>query len=119
MMRSTVALCALAGALCSHAQDVVLKGKVTDEQSGEPLIGVNVTYAPGKGGATDVNGDYSFPVPTGPQTITYSFVGYVTVTRALDLPVAASVTNDVRMSPSAMQLDMVVISAGKFEQRVG
>jgi len=118
-MRSTVALCALAGALCSHAQDVVLKGKVTDEQSGEPLIGVNVTYAPGKGGATDVNGDYSFPVPTGPQTITYSFVGYVTVTRALDLPVAASVTNDVRMSPSAMQLDMVVISAGKFEQRVG
>ncbi|MCB0765657.1 MAG: TonB-dependent receptor [Flavobacteriales bacterium] len=119
MMRSTAALCALAGALCSYAQEVVLKGKVTDEKSGEPLIGVNVTYAPGKGGATDVNGDYSFSLPIGPQTITYSFVGYVTQTRALDLPQGASVTNDVRMSPSATQLDMVVISAGKFEQRVG
>ena len=40
-MRSTAALCALAGALCSYAQEVVLKGKVTDEKSGEPLIGVN------------------------------------------------------------------------------
>ncbi len=112
-------LLALAFAHLTSAQSTLLKGSVRDSLSGEPLIGVNVTHAPGKGAATDVNGAYGMQLPPGPYTITFSFVGYTTVTRSITVPEANSLTLDVRMSPSAKQLDMVVVSAGRFEQRVG
>lgn len=119
MMRSVAVLLALAFAHLTSAQSTLLKGSVRDSLSGEPLIGVNVTHAPGKGAATDVNGAYGMQLPPGPYTITFSFVGYTTVTRSITVPEANSLTLDVRMSPSAKQLDMVVVSAGRFEQRVG
>jgi iron complex outermembrane receptor protein len=119
MMRSVAVLLALAFAHLAFAQSTLLKGVVRDSLSGEPLIGVNVTHAPGKGTATDVNGAYAMQLPFGPYTITFSFVGYTTVTRSITVPEANSLTLDVRMSPSAKQLDMVVVSAGRFEQRVG
>ncbi|MBL7981647.1 MAG: TonB-dependent receptor [Flavobacteriales bacterium] len=119
MMRLLALLLALTGAFYSTAQTTLLKGVVRDSLSGEPLIGVNVTHAPGKGTATNVDGAYSMELPVGEYTITFSFVGYTTLTRYVFVPQANSITLDVRLSPSATQLDMVVVSAGRFEQRVG
>lgn len=101
------------------AQTTLLKGVVADSLSGDPLIGVNVNYAPGKGTGTDMNGAYELRIPTGQQTITFSYVGYRTVKRSLTVTEANTWTVDVRLAPSATQLDMVVVSAGRFEQRVG
>lgn len=100
-------------------EGTVLKGLVTDSLTLEPLIGVNVTYAPGKGTVTDAFGKYSMPIPLGEHTITFSYVGYRTLTRFLKAAPANSWTLDARMSLSSSQLDMVVVSAGRFEQRVG
>lgn len=119
MMRLVSVLLALSGALCATAQTTLLKGVVRDSLSGEPLFGVNVIHAPGKGVATDPSGAYSMPLPFGEYTITFSSVGYTSLTRRVVLSEAGSWTVDVRMRPSVAQLDMVVISAGKFEQRVG
>ncbi|MBX2971651.1 MAG: TonB-dependent receptor [Flavobacteriales bacterium] len=92
---------------------------VRDSLSGESLFGVHVTHAPGRGVATDPSGAYSMPLPFGEYTITFSSVGYTAVTRRVVLSEAGSWTLDVRLRPSVAQLDMVVISAGRFEQRVG
>jgi iron complex outermembrane receptor protein len=119
MLKFITAVAALFVVQLVCAQDVLLKGTVRDSITNEALIGVNVVYAPGKGTATDVNGAYALTLPSGSQTITYSFVGYQPLTVRLNLPVAASVTRDVRLKVAANQLDMVVVSAGKFEQRVG
>ncbi len=119
MLKFFTAIAALFFIHVACAQEVLLKGTVRDSITNEALIGVNVVYAPGKGTATDVNGVYALSLPIGPQTITYTFVGYQPLSVRLDLPMANSVTNDVRLKISANQLDMVVISAGKFEQRVG
>lgn len=102
-----------------HAQDVLLKGIVTDSLTLEPLVGVSVVCVPGKATSTDVDGRYALRVPLGPVVVTYAYVGYHTRTVRLDLPEANSVTNDVRLQASENQLDAMVVSAGKFEQRVG
>jgi iron complex outermembrane receptor protein len=117
-MRLAIFLLAWSGAVLACAQTTVLQGVVRDSLSGEPLFGVSVIHAPGKGAATDPSGRYSMPLPFGEYAITFSSVGYTTVTRRVVLAEAAG-TLDVRMRPSVAQLDMVVISAGKFEQRVG
>lgn len=112
-------LLALWAGLSSSAQTTLLKGVVSDSLSREPLFGVTVIHAPGKGTSTDPSGAYDMVLPFGEYVITFSCVGYSTVTQRVVLSEANSWTLDVRLSPSATQLEMVVISAGKFEQRVG
>lgn len=119
MLRLIVALLACAGALYTTAQTTLLKGLVRDSLNGEPLFGVNVIHAPGKGVATNLAGTYALSLPFGAYTITFSCVGYAPVTRHVLLAEAGSWTLDVRMRPSVAQLDVVVVSAGRFEQRVG
>jgi len=102
-----------------QAQDATLKGKITDARTGETLIGVNVIYAPGKGAATLIDGTYSFTLPAGDHTITLSSVGYTTRRELVVLKPGEVKQLDVILESAAAQLDMVVISAGRFEQRVG
>lgn len=59
-----------------------IKGKVTDLQTGEPLIGANVLVeGTTSGAATDVNGEYEIRgLPAGTHTLRASYIGYQTVT---------------------------------------
>jgi len=61
-----------------------IRGKVTDFDSGYPLVGVNVILIdsdPIKGATTDINGNYLLTeVPLGRVSLKYSFIGYNDVT---------------------------------------
>ncbi len=59
--------------LTGFAQNAI-KGTVKDK-TGEPLIGVSVTYGNGQGTVTDINGNFSVNAPAG-STIKFSYVGY-------------------------------------------
>ena len=106
-------------AALSFAQEGTLKGTVIDSLTRAPIIGANVTYAPGKGTATDGAGAYSFQLPSGEHEITFTFVGYSS--RKLKIAIGAGEMRElnVQLAPAATQLDMVVVTAGRFEQRVG
>ena len=101
------------------AQDAILQGTVSEQGTGQSLIGVNVTHAPGRGTATDVDGTFRLTLPPGQYTLTFSFVGYTTIRENITLQPGETRVLDKRMSIAAAQLDMVVVTAGKFEQRVG
>lgn len=87
------------------AQDATITGKVTDDVSGETLIGVSVTV---KGSTvatqTDFDGNYSITAPpTG--TLVFSYLGYGTI----EQPVNNRTKINVTMSSSAQSLDQVVV----------
>ena len=52
-----------------------ISGQVTDE-SGVPLIGVNISVKNGANTVTDIDGNYSILAASG-ATITYSYIGYL------------------------------------------
>lgn len=52
-----------------------ISGQVTDE-SGVPLIGVNISVKDGANTVTDIDGNYSILAASG-STITYSYIGYL------------------------------------------
>ena len=55
---------------------VELRGTVTDEQSGEPLTGVNVIIVgSGSGVATDIDGNYALSIPEGADKLQFSYTG--------------------------------------------
>lgn len=54
----------------------VLKGTVKNLTTGETLIGATVSYGPGKGTTTDLDGNYSIDLPDGEYDISISYVGF-------------------------------------------
>jgi hypothetical protein len=96
------------------AQDGKLRGKVTDKESGEPLIGANITVeGTGLGAASDINGEYIIlSVPPGVYAIKASYIGYAGYTIS-NIRVNANITTtvDMALSSSAIQIQAVEIVA--------
>jgi len=98
------------------AQTGKVSGRITDLETGEPLIAANVMIDfPGgpRGAATDINGGYVvLNVPIGRVTIKVSYVGYRTITIE-DVLVRSNetVVRDVQLPPEGLVTEVVVIQA--------
>lgn len=87
-------------------QNIKISGKVTDGQTGEPLIGVNVVIEGSTTGViTDLNGNYSIAVPDKNAVLVFSFVGYVDE----KVTVSGQSTIDVKLSPDIKSLEEIVV----------
>lgn len=88
-------------------QKSTLSGVVTDEASGEVLIGATVTI--GKTGTvTDFDGKYSLDLENGEYVVQFSYVGYATQERSVSLQ--GDKTLNVAMGNNSI-LDEVVVTA--------
>lgn len=93
-------------ALSAYSQGLSVKGTVTDAQTGEALIGVNVVLKGTLTGIiTDVNGQ--FILNNCPQNgiLTFSYISYTSV----DVEVQGRSVIDVKLESSLSQLDEVVV----------
>ena len=70
------------------AQSGTVAGRVTDTDTGDPLVGANVTVmGTNLGAATDINGEYSIGnVPAGAQRLKADYIGYGSTTMEVDVP---------------------------------
>lgn len=90
----------------SFAQEMTLKGKVTDDV-GEALPGASVIIAGTTiGTITDIEGNYSLNIPN-PQdaTLIFSFVGYLSE----EVPVGNQNTINISLVPDILSLGEVVV----------
>ena len=79
-LRSLLTLLVSAACLSLTAQTTVT-GTLTDQESGEPLIGASIlAVGTSTGTITDFDGNYSLAVPEGVTELRYSYTGYATVT---------------------------------------
>jgi iron complex outermembrane receptor protein len=100
-----------------QGQQSMLDGQIFDSQTGEKMMGVIVkNNRTGNGTATDEQGHFLLVASIG-DTIECALLGYKTLrfgVRASDLNKAIS----LKMISSQNEFNVVVISAGKFEQQV-
>jgi TonB-linked SusC/RagA family outer membrane protein len=90
-----------------NAQETRVSGQVTAEDAGQPLAGVQIVVkGTNVGTLTDGSGNYSIRVPTGANTLTYSFIGYRTVEREITGPVI-----NVSLSREAIGLEGITVTA--------
>lgn len=89
----------------AFAQENKLSGQVTDADSGEPLVGVNIILKGTTNGAiSDMNGKYSLTVPGNGATIVFSSIGYESKE-----VVASGSTLDVQLTVKSEGIDEVVV----------
>ncbi len=100
--------------LCNFAMaQRTVKGKVTDAENGDALIGASVSVVgTTRGAATNTDGDYSIEVPEGSTQIRFAYTGYSEQVITL----SASNTVDVSMKAGSVLDEVVVIGYGSVKK---
>lgn len=102
------------------AQTATLTGRVSDAQSGEGLTAnVMVTAAGVRTGAScDPNGTYTVPnLAAGTYTVSVTILGYDKKTQTVTLGAGESKTLNFSMSGSGVELNPVVVSASRRQEK--
>ena len=89
-----------------------VRGRVTDAASGRALPNAQVTIVGTRLGAlTGENGDFTIlGIPTGPRSVAVRRLGFQPVTRAVTIADGGTVTVDVSLNVSAVNLSEVVVT---------
>jgi len=91
--------------LPGFSQNITVKGKVTDSQTGEAMIGLNVVIkGTVRGVATDSDGQYALSCPPD-ATLVFTYVGY----EQLEIPVQGRTVINAAINPVSSLLDDVVV----------
>jgi len=98
----------------SSALSQKISGIVIDENTREPLIGVNVILSNTNGTTTNIDGKFSLQLKENERTITFKYIGYERIVKNID----GKSEFNIRMKSANQQIGTVVISAGKFEQKI-
>lgn len=90
------------------AVDRTVTGRVSFQEDGAPAPGVNVVVkGTSVGTNTDARGNYSITVPTGSNTLVFSFIGYVTQ----EINIGERAVVNVSLVSDQQNLDEVVVVA--------
>ncbi len=101
--------------LSAYAQQITLKGKVTDEKQ-MPLPGVNILIkGTTTGTVTDMDGNFSLKVQALPVTLVFSFIGYEKTEKKIS---SAKGNISVMLKPTTESLDDIVVVASKTKERL-
>lgn len=89
-----------------YAQEKIVSGKVTSSEDGSAAPGVSVLVKGAAiGTSTDNEGNYSLSVPSGSNTLVFSFIGY----KSTEVEVGTRTIVDVQLDPDITQLSEVVV----------
>ncbi len=98
----------------AHSQQLRVSGLVTDESTGETLVGTTVTV---KGTSTaavvDASGKFSILVPNANSVLVVTFTGFT----AQEVPVGGRTTLDIKLSRVTKNMEEVVITGFGLTQR--
>ncbi len=103
------------------AQTGTLTGRVTDGTTKEPLVGANILIneLENRGAATDAEGKFQIVLPVGSYSVRFSLIGYETVVKTdIVIKTNSSVTVEVALSPTSIQMDEVTVTADYFDKAV-
>lgn len=92
-----------------------ISGTLKDATNGETLIGATVQVKGTVNGTTsNVYGFYSLTSTEGKQTLVFSYIGYRSMEKEVDL--TENLTIDFEMQPNSEQLREVVVEAEKYDK---
>ena len=115
---AAVALVAASAAGPVQAQQGSVTGQVTDKSNQQPVAGASVLLVgTSLQGRTNAEGRYSIAkVAPGQYQIQVRLIGYATTTQPITVAAGGAASADFALTPAAVPLDAVVVSATGAEQ---
>lgn len=98
----------------SPEKKVKVSGRVTEQATAEPMVGVSIFVKGGNEGTiTDIDGNYSIEVDT-KQTLVFSFIGYETK----EVTVGSKTNISIHLVENTQMLDDVVVVGYGVQKKV-
>ena len=111
---SGLVLCCIFFVNAAFAQNITVKGSVTDAATGETLVGVSVAVKGTTiGTQTGLNGAYSISAPSN-ATLVISYISYATQ----EVPINGQATINVKLTPQTSSLNEVVVVGYGTQRKV-
>lgn len=105
-LRALLVFAMLVVSLAAYSQNITVNGKVTDAQTGEAMIGLNVVIkGTARGVITDIDGNYTITNCPPDAVLVFSYVGY----EPTEISVQGRTVIDATVTPSSSLLDEVVV----------
>ncbi len=117
---ATVVLMILMLATLGFAGGGTIKGTVVASDTGEPLVGANVTISGTfLGGATDEDGYFLISnIPFGTVTIEIDYLGFTSFSKSLELTQNnAEIDMEIKMEPTMYKTQTVIVEASRAKER--
>ncbi|MDP3567576.1 TonB-dependent receptor [Sediminibacterium sp.] len=122
MNKSTTKLIFVLALFCSILKSQTnfgfVKGFVTDAKTNDTLIGAIVNVSVKNAVTTNLQGFFELKLIPGTYTLQCSLVGYKTFKTSIEIKENETITTSILLEDVNTALDEVVISAGKFEQKL-
>lgn len=96
-----------------------LVGVIVDSTSKEALLGVQVTTAAASTNTNFIDGQYQLNLPAGQHAITFSYLGFSTVTDTVVILAGERTVYNVTMWESATILETATVTSSKFSKSLG
>lgn len=120
MMRSLLLLISIF--ICSglYPSDTtgILRGRVYDANTLEPLAGANVIIGKNRGTITDPRGIYFIKIPSGNIDVLIKYIGYKPFETKVLLPSNDTIDLNIGLNREINQIDQIVVSASRTEQKI-
>ncbi len=103
----------------TDAQFSVVRGKITDEKTSDPLPYVNIGIrGQATGTFSDSNGSYHLELQKGDYDLFISSVGYEKLEKHIHVDGRKNYNLDLNLTNSSQELNTVVVSASKYSQKI-
>lgn len=96
-----------------------VSGRIVDRETGAPLMGAGIIYGQGRGTVSDTDGNFHLQLLEGRYTLSVHFLGFRNISRTVNIRTGESIVWNVSLEQEVTQIDQVIISAGRAEQRIG
>jgi outer membrane receptor protein involved in Fe transport len=102
----------------SAENNSIIRGRITDKNSREPLAGVYIIYGKLLGTTSDEKGFYQINTGSGKLSVTFQFIGYEPVTKEITIRSNDTLELNITLEMKIREIDQIVVSADKIEKRV-
>lgn len=99
------------------AQSIV-RGKIYDKNTLEPLPGVYLIYENRQGTTTDDDGHFFIRPDTGRMDITFRLIGYKSANKSIDIRLNDTIELNIGLETDIQEIGQIVVSANKTEQKI-
>ncbi|HJX72405.1 MAG TPA: TonB-dependent receptor [Bacteroidales bacterium] len=93
-------------------------GKITDAVSGQPLVGATVVIDSARGAVSDAAGYFIIVTFPGRHTLDVNYIGYQSKRIVTNLLPDDTTFLNIDLDTKIQMLDEIVVSAGKYEQKI-
>jgi len=101
------------------AQDpAIVTGKITDSKTRESLAGATIYVDKNTGVTSDKKGNYLIRVYSKQITLHFQYIGYIPTSKSFDVIPGDTITLNISLEFNINVLNEIVVSAGKFEQKL-